>query len=194
MFLTHISPAITIIWHLFKDKNALWELWHPGKKLWNPSVSQDTGEPFWEDRPTARQLTHHLWSQLQKWQQLHTPGDLATAPSGFGSVTSTICQGTQEDSHPPVHQVIELETSIWAMDPEVAHEVAPAPLGHYCWFTKWPQYSESKKRPKTEADHSRLVGGRSNKQENYLQGLSLAVVRQVNLCPCLPESWIMQRP
>ena len=142
-------------------------------------------------------------------QAAHSPAvvpvtEVATAPypwrPGYRSLWLWVCHQdhtprTQEESYPPVHQVIELETSIWAMDPEVApHEVARAPLGHYCWFTKWPQYSESKKRPKTEADHSRLVGGRSNKQENYLQGLSLAVVRQVNLCPCLPESWIMQRP
>ena len=33
-----------------------------------------------------------------------------------------------------------------------------------CWFIKWTPYAESRERPKKEADHSRLVDGKFNKQ------------------------------
>lgn len=39
-----------------------------------------------------------------------------------------------------------------------------------------------------EADCSRLVGGRFNKQRTYLQGLSPTAARLVGLHMCLPES------
>lgn len=51
--------------------------------------------------------------------------DLTTAPSGFGSVTSTTHQGTWEESHPPSGNSIQ--TSVPAVDPEVAHELGLAP-------------------------------------------------------------------
>ena len=41
-----------------------------------------------------------------------------------------MCQETQEKSHPPVHQVIGMQTSVLAGDPAVACEPAPAPLSH----------------------------------------------------------------
>lgn len=56
--------------------------------------------------------------------------DSATAPPGFGSVTSAIHQGTQE-SRPPTHQEVGTQTLVQAVDPEVpwlwwgAPEVSP---------------------------------------------------------------------
>ena len=49
-------------------------------------------------------------------------------------------------------------------------------VGLQCWdipgeIWNCPQYMEGKERPIQEAGHSRLVGGRFNKQGN-LQGLS----------------------
>lgn len=41
-----------------------------------------------------------------------------------------------------------------------------------CWFTNYPPYLDSSKKLKTEAEHSRLVGGTFGKQANCLQGLS----------------------
>lgn len=65
-------------------------------------------------------------------QQLHTLENSDTAPYGFGSVTSTICQWTWEESHSSMYQVIDTKTSVPALnpklDPEVVGEPAPAPL------------------------------------------------------------------
>lgn len=44
--------------------------------------------------------------------------------------SSTIRQGNQKESHPPMHQVIGIQASALAMDPVVAFEPALAPLGH----------------------------------------------------------------
>lgn len=44
--------------------------------------------------------------------------------------SSTTSQGIQEQSHPPGHQVIDMQTLVPAVDPAVASEPAPAPLGH----------------------------------------------------------------
>lgn len=35
----------------------LWELWYPGKRLWDPSGAQDQGGPLWEHRIMADSLT-----------------------------------------------------------------------------------------------------------------------------------------
>ena len=43
--------------------------------------------------------------------------------------SSTIHQGTQEESCPPVHQLIGRQTSVLAAKPAVACELAPATLG-----------------------------------------------------------------
>lgn len=37
---------------------------------------------------------------------------------------------------------------------------------HWCWFAKQSPTQRARKRPKKEAGHSRLIGGRCNKQEN----------------------------
>lgn len=59
------------------------------------------------------------------------PGNSATAPVDFGSVTSTInTKGPWEDSHPPVQQVVGIQISIPAVDPKVACEWVLAPLSH----------------------------------------------------------------
>lgn len=41
---------------------------------------------------------------------------------------STICQGVQEESHPPEHWVIGTQTLVLMVDPAVACEPAPALL------------------------------------------------------------------
>ena len=41
---------------------------------------------------------------------------------------SIIHQGTQEESCPPVHQVIGIQTTVLPVDLEVAHALAKAPL------------------------------------------------------------------
>ena len=42
--------------------------------------------------------------------------------------SSTICQGTQRESHPAMHLVIGRQTSVPALDPAVAREPAQAPF------------------------------------------------------------------
>ena len=42
-----------------------------------------------------------------------------------------------------------------------------------CWFGNWSPYTEGKKRPRKETDHSRLVNGGFNKQENLCTRLIL---------------------
>lgn len=44
--------------------------------------------------------------------------------------SSTPCQGTWEASHLPMHWLMAIQTSISAVDPEVACEPALAPLSH----------------------------------------------------------------
>lgn len=41
----------------------------------------------------------------------------------------------------------------------------------------WSWYTEGKKRPEKQADHSRLVGGKSNKKENLPTRLVLGAAR-----------------
>ena len=57
-----------------------------------------------------------------------------------------------------------------------------------CWFVNWPLYMEGKKRPKKEADYTRLVGGRFSKQGDLFTRLVLGGHRQVDLRTCLPDS------
>ena len=62
-------------------------------------------------------------------RQAHIPAtDLptivpATAPFGFGSVIGTVHQGTQGESHPPVCQIIETQTSVPAVDLDVVQDL-----------------------------------------------------------------------
>ena len=44
--------------------------------------------------------------------------------------SSTIHQGTQEESCPPMHWVIGIQNSVLAVDSAVASELAPVPLNH----------------------------------------------------------------
>lgn len=44
-------------------------------------------------------------------------------------VYTTKLQGNWEQSHLSVHLVIGIQTSVPAVDPAVAHELSPAPLG-----------------------------------------------------------------
>lgn len=50
------------------------------------------------------------------------------AMTGFGSVNSTTHKGNQKESHPPMCWVLGKQISIPAVNPERAHELAPAPL------------------------------------------------------------------
>lgn len=54
--------------------------------------------------------------------------DQSTFVGAVGS--STICQGAWKASCPPICQVIGIQTLLPAVDPEIHHELAPAPLGH----------------------------------------------------------------
>lgn len=54
--------------------------------------------------------------------------NLATAPLGLGSVTSTIYQGSWEEPHLPVTQVTGSSTSGPAVHPEAVQGLAPALL------------------------------------------------------------------
>ena len=56
----------------------------------------------------------------------------------------------------------------------------------FCWFINRPPYMEGKERLKKEADHSRLVRGRFNKQGNLQTRLNLVATRWA-LQPCPPE-------
>lgn len=57
-------------------------------------------------------------------ETLHTPEYLATILFSFGSVTNTIHQRTWEQ----LHQERGVQTLTLAVDPEVPHELAPAPF------------------------------------------------------------------
>ena len=46
-------------------------------------------------------------------------------------------------------------------------------LSNLCCFTNWPLYTAGKERPKKEADHSKLVGGKLNEQGNLFMRLVL---------------------
>lgn len=54
--------------------------------------------------------------------------DAATVLFGLGPATSTICQGTQEESRPPMSQVTGPLTLVLDLDPVVAHDAVPVPL------------------------------------------------------------------
>lgn len=56
-----------------------------------------------------------------------------------------------------------------------------------CWFTNWYSHADSNERPKQEADYTRLVGDKFNKQGNLFKRLFLAT-RQVDLYTLLPET------
>lgn len=59
--------------------------------------------------------------------------------------------------------------------------------GWDCGFMNWPLSPEVKERPKEEAGHSRLVGGRFTSGGGYAQGLSEAATRHLDLSTCPPE-------
>lgn len=71
-----------IIWHPSVDKTAsLMGGWDPGRRLCNPgAAAQDHRELFWDHRPIPKQLDLTKGSQLQCWNQIHTPEDSNTAP------------------------------------------------------------------------------------------------------------------
>lgn len=75
-----------------------------------------------------RRLNCQLWSQQYTWKQLSASEGSVTDTFGFASVTSTINPGPRRNLHPPMCQVTSLQTLILAVDPEVPHELAPAPL------------------------------------------------------------------
>lgn len=53
----------------------------------------------------------------------------------------------------------------------------------YFWFANWPLYMEGKERMK-EANHFRFVGGKFDKQGNWLKRLVLGGHKRSNLCTC----------
>lgn len=71
-----------------------------------------------------------MWYQLQTWKQLCLPVDSAIDLFGCGPTTSAIRQRTQEESHLPMSQLLGPLASVPAVDPEVACDLAPAPLSH----------------------------------------------------------------
>lgn len=96
------------------------------KMLWNSGIAHGWEEPLWEDRPQSG-------SWLTKHGPSYRPGnnyeDVAVAPFGFSSVTSTICHETQEESSPPEHWITDIQNLVLVVDPKVVYELAPAPLG-----------------------------------------------------------------
>ena len=54
-----------------------------------------------------------------------------------------------------------------------------------CWLTNGPLYMDGKERKKEEADHSRLAGGKFNKQGNLHMRLVLGAARWVDV----PTHW-----
>lgn len=57
-----------------------------------------------------------------------------------------------------------------------------------CWFGNWSPNTDARERMKEEADPSRLVGGRFNKQRKLHKRLVLDAESQVDLHICQPES------
>lgn len=58
----------------------------------------------------------------------HSSSDKSVFVGAVGS--STICQGTQEESRLPMHWIPGMQIWVLTMNPAVVHEPAPAPLGH----------------------------------------------------------------
>ena len=61
-----------------------------------------------------------------------------------------------------------------------------------CWLVNWPWYTESKEKLKKEADHSRLQVAALISKGAYLQGLSWAAIRQVDLLISHPPANILK--
>ena len=59
-----------------------------------------------------------------------------------------------------------------------------------CWFAKWPLYMGGKERLKKETDHSKLVGGSFNKQENLHTRPLLGGWKMSRSVP--PPIWILK--
>lgn len=94
---------------------------------------------YWSEIKYFLGVTLATWPNKMFLTHIHPPfsnNSLASNHSKSASVgtvgSSTIEQGTQKESHPPMCPVIGIHTLV-PMDPEVAHEPALAPLGHSLW-------------------------------------------------------------
>lgn len=80
---------------------------------------------------------------------------------------------------------LEGSGSLWIMDDTWSLCTLGQFTSHWCGYTKWPLYLENKKRLRKEADHSRSVDGRVNKQGNLYRRLVIGGCK-MSRSPYLP--------
>lgn len=106
---------------------SLWELWDPDRRLWNLGALQNRKWHLRREVCTRLQ-TQRVCSWLQTWQKALYLWELRDRLFLFDCITHTICQGTQEELFPPPRWVVNIQTSVPAVDLEVAHELTKAPV------------------------------------------------------------------
>lgn len=88
-------PSTTIIWCPSQTNVPSWELWDPGRRLWNHYAVQGQRELCWEGRLYLGWLTNHDGHRSRAW--FGTPWESSYIHIWLRSVTSIIGQGTQDD-------------------------------------------------------------------------------------------------
>lgn len=88
------------------------DVFHTGTAVTSASQLNETS--LFHAPLSTTTVGHPLWAKVPSWKR--------------GS--STIHQGTQEESHPPVHQEIGIQTLVPDVDLVATHEQVLALLGH----------------------------------------------------------------
>lgn len=104
-----VLPSATIQ-HPSSDKNALWQLWHPGRRL-KPRCGPRLSRAVGESAPCTQ------------------TADLPEAPAiAFFDLVLSPASSAKEPC-PPKPRVIGAQTSVLALDPTMADDPAPVPRG-----------------------------------------------------------------
>ena len=86
-------------------------------------VHSKTENGIWEGKFATRLQNQRGCSWLQTWQKALYLWELSYRLILFDCITNTMCQGTQEESFSTPCWVINVQTSVPALDLEVAHEL-----------------------------------------------------------------------
>lgn len=134
-----LLPSPTTIWHPPVNKIVFVKAVEY-KEFWNSVRVHEWREPCWEDRPQPCRWLNHCPS----YRQENNYEDVAIAPVGFSSVTSTTCHETWEESFPPVHWMTGTQAWVLVVDSEVTCELAPASLGQMSQHGfRWPSIDKT---------------------------------------------------
>lgn len=125
-----IPAWTTILQHPSTDKSALMRALESGQETVKPQCSPRL------KRDVLRRQAHNQLSDspTSVWatevETASYPRGLYFSPVLLWNCHHTIGQGTQEKSRRSMHRVIDVQTLVQAVDPEVTCELAPAFLGH----------------------------------------------------------------